>query len=59
MSQLSLFDAGLLPKHSEETEAIRSEILNADLSRMTPIEALNMLCRLQELARETQGGNRL
>ncbi len=59
VSQLSLFDAGLLPKHSEETEAIRSEILNADLSRMTPIEALNMLCRLQELARETQGGNRL
>ena len=47
---MSLFDV----PEPEAPEAVPSpverEILEADLSRMTPIEALNMLYRLQETA---------
>ena len=48
--QMSLFDAPAAPA-PQKTDPIRQEILTADLSRMTPIEALNTLYRLQETAK--------
>lgn len=48
--QMSLFDfAGTIPETKEESkyEAIANEIDKIDLSRMTPIEALNVLYELQ------------
>ena len=48
--QMSLFDAPAAPAE-KKTDPIRQEILTADLSRMTPIEALNILYRLQETAK--------
>ena len=47
--QLTLFDAPP-EKPAETMSETEREILSADLSRMTPIEALNMLYRLQETA---------
>ena len=49
--QLSLF----APEPPEEKDPVKREILAADLSRMTPIEALNTLYRLQDLLRKNQG----
>ena len=49
--QMSLFDAPQAPEPAK-ADPIRQEILSADLSRMTPIEALNTLYRLQETAKK-------
>ena len=49
--QLSLF----APEPPEEKDPVKREILAADLSRMTPIEALNTLYRLQDLLRKNNG----
>ena len=48
---MSLFDAPQAPAPAK-ADPIRQEILSADLSRMTPIEALNTLYRLQETAKK-------
>ena len=46
--QMSLFDVPEPAAPESAPSPVEREILEADLSRMTPIEALNMLYRLQE-----------
>ena len=49
--QLSLFDAPA-PEASPKLEKAAEEIRDADLSRMTPIDALNLLYRIQKELKE-------